>query len=444
MSALADRLGQDRAQEFYDSQGNMIGYFDLDFPHWVYEPEPHWGTPGIAHCWSEPGGIEIAIYPMFDYEYNCEEERGCYNHVLSHLLNIGSYTTTTGASFNIYEGGGRFDEPYGHWWIDAESTGPRATHAQELADILSENTDPVLYCCAEGEPDITPSSTEAEKLMSDWYIDASGNYQVKTLQQKIVDLTYGSAYNASLPDKSIFSDQQMYDAIKHFVEKDLLILVQEKGEIDWDKFNQDYQDWLNDEPVPYTEGTESNTYTESHIEVNDKDKAQWYTNLWYRMNGYDDPAKIETKERTNELDEVTYYNALDFYAHEKNTFTKNYVILDSKLVTSKEWLYDALKEGIITMERINYSNSSKTHELGWESIIYTNATDIVETDDEEKAARAEVKYENTMDTINTKDKKFQMELKQLDAEHNALLTEYESVKAAMDKNIDRSFKAFQG
>ena len=444
MSALADRLGQDRAQEFYDSQGNMIGYFDLDMPHWVYEPEPHWGTPGVAHCWSEPGGREIAIYPIFNHDYSYDQERGCYNHVLSHLLNIGSYTTTTGASFDIYEGGGGFDEPYGHWWIDHESTGPRATNAQELADLLSENADPVLYCCAEGEPDITPSSTEAEKLMSDWYIDDSGNYQIKTLQQKIVDLTYGSAYNASLPDKSIFNDQQMYDAIKHFVEKDLLVLIQEKGEIDWERFNQDYQDWLNDEPKPYTEGTSSETYTESYLEVNDKDKAQWYTNLWFRMNGYDDPATVETKERTDELDKVEYYHTMDFFGHEKNTFTKNYTIMDANLAVSKEWLHDSLKQGIITMERINSASAYQFKELKWQSIIYTNATDIIESDDEQKIAYAEAEYKAVMAEVNTKDKKFQMELRQLDSEHNAILTEYESVKAAMDKNIDRSFKAFQG
>ena len=46
--------------------------------------------------------------------------------------------------------------------------------------------------------------------------------------------------------------------------------------------------------------------------------------------------------------------------------------------------------------------------------------------------------------INAKDEKYQRKLNLLDTEHNAIQTEYESVKSAIDKNISRSFKAFQG
>ena len=118
--------------------------------------------------------------------------------------------------------------------------------------------------------------------------------------------------------------------------------------------------------------------------------------------------------------------------------------MDANLAVSKEWLHDSLKQGIITMERINSASAYQFKELKWQSIIYTNATDIIESDDEQKIAYAEAEYKAVMAEVNTKDKKFQMELRQLDSEHNAILTEYESVKAAMDKNIDRSFKAFQG
>lgn len=47
-----------------------------------------------------------------------------------------------------------------------------------------------------------------------------------------------------------------------------------------------------------------------------------------------------------------------------------------------------------------------------------------------------------MREIQNEDKKFDQDLKKLDTEHSALQTEYESVKSVIDKNVERSFKAF--
>ena len=47
-----------------------------------------------------------------------------------------------------------------------------------------------------------------------------------------------------------------------------------------------------------------------------------------------------------------------------------------------------------------------------------------------------------MKMIEAKDNKLENDIKKLDTEHNALQTEYESVKSVIDKNIERSFKAF--
>lgn len=40
------------------------------------------------------------------------------------------------------------------------------------------------------------------------------------------------------------------------------------------------------------------------------------------------------------------------------------------------------------------------------------------------------------------DNKFDMELKKLDTEHNALQTEYDSVKSVIDKNVEKTFNIF--
>ncbi len=397
----------------------------------------------------------------------------CYLHVLAHMLDLTldssgnpvpsaypkSYATTTGDSISISIS--KIDGSQ----IYSDGTTP---DMQDVSDAIKNGySGTTLYAYdrrLEGASDnliatLTPlynsyyidevlkllgpeyiqtgTATDVQKLLSSYYLDNDGNVQLKTLEQKIVDLYYAVEKRSDLG----INYECVLAPILYSFEDDLKNVLSITKTFNEDKFNKDYNEWLDAKPVPVEQYID---VTKTEIEVNDKDKGQWYTNLWYRMNGYDDPAKIETKERINQFDEVSYYHSMNFYDREKETFSKNYAILDSKLVTSKDWLYDALKEGIITMERVNSADSSEFKKLNWQSIIYTNATDIVETEDNEKIARAEAKYQAAMETIDIKDKKFQMELKKLDTEHNALLTEYDSIKSAMEANTQRSFKAFQG
>lgn len=151
-------------------------------------------------------------------------------------------------------------------------------------------------------------------------------------------------------------------------------------------------------------------------------RYQWYVNLYYRMGG----------GATN--DDGT-----------KNA--NNYKELDENLINNAEWLQFALENGILTMEQASYSEkgSEKYPEIGtydWTSIIYTNASDIKSQENETAIAVAEVKYKNAMTEIENQDKKYDQDLKKLDSEHSALQTEYDSIKSVIDKNVERSFKAF--
>lgn len=47
-----------------------------------------------------------------------------------------------------------------------------------------------------------------------------------------------------------------------------------------------------------------------------------------------------------------------------------------------------------------------------------------------------------MREIEAKDKEYDNQIKLLDTEHNALQTEYESIKGTIEKNVERTFKAF--
>ncbi len=55
---------------------------------------------------------------------------------------------------------------------------------------------------------------------------------------------------------------------------------------------------------------------------------------------------------------------------------------------------------------------------------------------------AEAKYKQDSLEIQQQDKLYDLSLKTIDTEHNAVQTEIDSVKKVIDKNIEKSFKIF--
>lgn len=185
-------------------------------------------------------------------------------------------------------------------------------------------------------------------------------------------------------------------------------------------------------------------------QYDNKSKAQWYTNLWYKLNG-------QSTSNTG-LNNFTYINAKDGLSEyiggisDENKIASN----DAKLLNSSKWISNALAKGLVNIEMSNYKDEEMTlqdrknpflfnlHGISWNGKIYTSISDIVETNNDKAVAKAEAVYKQRTAEINAKDEKYQRKLNLLDTEHNAIQTEYESVKAAMSKNIERSYKAFQG
>ncbi len=150
-----------------------------------------------------------------------------------------------------------------------------------------------------------------------------------------------------------------------------------------------------------------NTYGEpkfTWIDQNDKNangehKAQWYTNLFNRMK------------------------------------TGGYKTLQDGLASSTEWIKFAFESGLVTLEQVDGSNT-------WNSTTYSNCSDITEQTNSTAVTIAEAEYTAQMNKIQNKDKMYDLELKNIDTEHNSLQTEYESIKGAIDKNIERTFKIY--
>lgn len=126
-------------------------------------------------------------------------------------------------------------------------------------------------------------------------------------------------------------------------------------------------------------------------------KAQWYTNLFNRMK-------------------------------------QGYKVLENGLASSSQWIEYALENGLVTMEQVDKS-------FNWKSLDYKSCARITEeTDNSDKVAKAEAEYNRAMKDIDAKDSIYDIELKNIDTEHTALQTEYDSIKNVITKNIDRTFK----
>lgn len=126
-------------------------------------------------------------------------------------------------------------------------------------------------------------------------------------------------------------------------------------------------------------------------------KAQWYTNLFNRMK-------------------------------------EGYKQLENGLASSSQWIEYALESGIVSMEQVDKNYT-------WKSLDYKTCTKITEeTDNSAAVTKAEAEYNRAMNDINSKDSMYDIQLKNIDTEHSALQTEYDSIKNAMTKNIERTFK----
>ena len=138
--------------------------------------------------------------------------------------------------------------------------------------------------------------------------------------------------------------------------------------------------------------------TDSYNENGDA-KAQWYTNLFTRMQ------------------------------------SGGYQVLQDGLASSSEWIKFAFESGLVTLEQVDTDNN-------WNTIMYSNCSDITEQTNNAAITIAEAEYNAAMNKIENKDKMYDLELKNIDTEHNSLQTEYDSIKTAIDKNIERTFKIY--
>lgn len=118
------------------------------------------------------------------------------------------------------------------------------------------------------------------------------------------------------------------------------------------------------------------------------------------------------------------------------------VISDDKS-NNADWLEDNIEAGNLYLYEFDADGGSDgTGE--YENVSWTSGDNTLQhVTDDAMLARAEAEYESTMADINSKDERFDLQLKAIDTEHSAIQTELDTVKKVISKNIERSFKIFE-
>ena len=369
-----------------------------------------------------------------------------------------------------------------------EGTVPSHIHVEHiLAKMIDYDTDFVAYpgtdkevtyhkiaqtgANANGNPaqggSLTQSNTwsnEAEQAMVEVRDLIKNNQRDPELWQDIVNLYYESvktdgylnyiiAYDADgnpLPidnGQPAMSNAELvnayYDADENNDNRSIIERLKMLEPVfDEELYNTYLEAWEGAQPDPITIDP---TIEEIVYEYSEPDMAQWYVNLWHLINGesdYHDGTMVVTNQQ---------YGNFSEYGNPSTTITTtsiqpSYYILEDGLMNSQQWLKYALETGGVSLKRVDYAEittlGTGLKNAEWNSIIYTNALDINEETDDRAIAVAEAEYEQKQREIENKDKQYDSMLKLLDTEHNALQTEYDSVKSVISKNTERTLKIY--
>lgn len=136
--------------------------------------------------------------------------------------------------------------------------------------------------------------------------------------------------------------------------------------------------------------------------------------------------------------------AITYYTNLFNMIKSNDLVeITNDQANDSDWLYQQLNSGNVHLVEQSNDDSDNDGVKDWKEVSYSSGDATLKTvTDSTDVAKAEAEYNREMAEIEAKDKRFDLELQNINTEHTAIQTEVDSVKKVIDKNIDRSFKIF--
>ena len=144
----------------------------------------------------------------------------------------------------------------------------------------------------------------------------------------------------------------------------------------------------------------------------------------------------------SEMNQVAYVEGYDeakaaraaLYAEAEDIMSHPYIYDDR--CNDNDYLETQLRNGDWMLQKLNDDQTA------YENINYSCVGNIVDELDTSDDAAVTAEYEYLSDYWQQKDKELELQLQQIQSEHNAIETEIDSVKKVIQKNVDKSFKTF--
>lgn len=109
-------------------------------------------------------------------------------------------------------------------------------------------------------------------------------------------------------------------------------------------------------------------------------------------------------------------------------------------LSNSDYFQDALRNGALFLQQLVNVNGGEQKE--YRNIAYSSVATIYDGLDTSDDDKAQAEYESKSIILSNQDKRLDLELQQIQTQHKAIETEYDSVKKVIEKNIDVTFKIF--
>ena len=478
---LEDWQGREPLQKDYQKEIITPGY---------KLPYPNEGDYMIDDPNFDPGSSDAEVWSLYE-AFMTSTAGGCFtcssnpasseynkvrhfNHTLAHML-VGGYNDVwqgnlwwnkPGGGINSTEGDGALMAKIAEALVGKTCCGTSSCNGQHSHEWFGNNVN--LDCggiSCDGNELITD---KIKKLMEDIAAYAGGDYgkvgddsdpEWISIKQRYYHLIehdlQGVLADITIPkDPPQILDEEAYKkALEEYENSYYETITYEPNVQAYEEAHKAWEEEgkLIQEPVEDKTHFEQ-TITTIHVDA-ESDEGQWYINLWHRMNG---PSNYKTTIAgvDNGIHDPDNDGTVtgDNVTSPTNGVTENgevlWKVLEDGLMNSSDWLKYALEKGLVTIERVDFTDPTEygtgleNENYTWTSLIYTNIVDITEEQNEAAITKAEVEYEQALRDIEAKDKQYDNQLKLLDSEHNALQTEYDSIKGVIEKNIERTLKIY--
>lgn len=188
--------------------------------------------------------------------------------------------------------------------------------------------------------------------------------------------------------------------------------------------------------IKLPDGTEDSGYKTEDLKYGNM------TQLGYLVSGANGEIYLEKDEETGEWIIPKDMNGNDLLTIDEETGQAEINGEKYEIADGSAYLKDPKILQNLIMNGMLFVNNTNTGDVGMTMDLLQADTQIEYVLDTSDDAEAESEYQYEMASIKRKENQLDLELNQLETQHNAVIKEIDSVKEVINNNVERTFKLF--